>query len=108
MDCRFLMLRYGWSSVAVAICCCGCSLVPRGHSETVSVKPATSSIANASVPQSSGAVSNPTGGPGATTSSAELTAVLDEIQQLGMLDPAAQSALVEELKKTDPSLWPQL
>ncbi len=39
---------------------------------------------------------------------AELTAILNEVQQLGALDPQAQNALLEDLKKTDPALWPQL
>src|SRR5262249_2428658 len=39
---------------------------------------------------------------------AELTAIMNEVQQLGALDPAAQNALIEDLKKTDPALWPQL
>jgi len=33
---------------------------------------------------------------------------MSEVQQLGSLDPAAQNALLEDLKKTDPALWPQL
>jgi hypothetical protein len=39
---------------------------------------------------------------------AELAAILNEVQQLGALDPEAQNALLEDLKKTDPALWPQL
>ncbi len=42
------------------------------------------------------------------TTPAELSAILSEVQQLGALDPQAQNALLEDLKKTDPSLWPQL
>jgi hypothetical protein len=39
---------------------------------------------------------------------AELAAILSEVQQVGALDPQAQNALLEDLKKTDPALWPQL
>ena len=43
-----------------------------------------------------------------TATPAELAAIMSEVQQLGSLDPAAQNALLEDLKKTDPALWPQL
>ena len=43
-----------------------------------------------------------------TATPAELAAIMAEVQQLGALDPAAQNALLEDLKRTDPALWPQL
>ena len=43
-----------------------------------------------------------------TATPAELAAIMAEVQQLGTLDPAAQNALLEDLKRTDPALWPQL
>ena len=38
----------------------------------------------------------------------ELVEVVNELQELGALDPAAHQALWENLQKTDPALWPQL
>jgi len=35
-----------------------------------------------------------------------MSKVLDELQVVGELDPAAQAKLLEDLKRTDPSLWP--
>ncbi len=35
-----------------------------------------------------------------------LREVMREVQQLGTIDPAAQDALVNDLMKTDPELWP--
>ncbi len=32
--------------------------------------------------------------------------VIAEIQEVGTLDPAAQQELLENLKQTDPTLWP--
>lgn len=32
--------------------------------------------------------------------------IMQELQQLGTLDPAAQNKLMEDLKQTDPTLWP--
>ncbi|HEX4000257.1 MAG TPA: hypothetical protein VHX65_17025 [Pirellulales bacterium] len=38
----------------------------------------------------------------------QLTALLDEVQALGALDPEAQRALLENLRQCDPKLWPQM
>jgi hypothetical protein len=52
---------------------------------------------------------NPVSTPAPTASSpVEYAAILTEIQQLGASDPAAQNALLEDMKRTDPTLWPQL
>jgi hypothetical protein len=32
--------------------------------------------------------------------------IMEELRQLGTLDPAAQNKLMEDLKQTDPALWP--
>ena len=32
--------------------------------------------------------------------------IMEELRQLGSLDPAAQNKLMEDLKQTDPALWP--
>lgn len=38
----------------------------------------------------------------------ELTALVDEVQALGVLDPQAQRDLLNNLKQCDPKLWPQM
>ena len=43
-----------------------------------------------------------------TASPTELATVMGDVQQIGAQDPEAQQALLEDLKRTDPSLWPQL
>jgi len=40
--------------------------------------------------------------------SGELKQVIAELQNLGAIDPAAQQQLMEDLKRTDPALWPHL
>ncbi len=35
-----------------------------------------------------------------------LQEIMEELRQLGTLDPAAQNKLMEDLKQTDPALWP--
>ncbi|MFH1266351.1 MAG: hypothetical protein ABIK89_11550 [Planctomycetota bacterium] len=43
-----------------------------------------------------------------TADSEAMHQVIAEIQELGMLDPAAREELLENLKQTDPKLWPLL
>jgi hypothetical protein len=38
----------------------------------------------------------------------ELAALIAELQDLGALDPAAQQSLLDDLKQSDPAVWPQL
>ena len=45
---------------------------------------------------------------GTTATPTELATVMADVQQIGAQDPEAQQALLEDLKRTDPSLWPQL
>jgi hypothetical protein len=35
-----------------------------------------------------------------------MQAIMEELRQLGTLDPAAQNKLMDDLKQTDPALWP--
>ncbi len=67
-----------------------------------SIQSDTFSETPANFPPSTAALAN-TGAP-----SPETAAVLAEVQELGQTDSAAQQALLDDLKKTDPSLWPQL
>ncbi|HEY2826105.1 MAG TPA: hypothetical protein VGJ04_00775 [Pirellulales bacterium] len=91
MDRRRLILRYGWAGTAMLMLSAGCVYF-RGPS------PPTAASTYATPPASAVAAATP----------AEMAAIMTEVQQLGAVDPAAQNALLEDLKKTDPSLWPQL
>ncbi len=61
-------------------------------------------------PTATGNPAYPTGPrPAAATAgptSGQMQDVIAEVQQLGTLDPAAREQLLEDLKQTDPSLWP--
>ncbi len=43
-----------------------------------------------------------------SNASAELLGLIAEIQNLGNLDPATKQSLMNDLKHSDPALWPQL
>ena len=61
-----------------------------------------------SVPQVPAAASNLTvgGQDAATTASPELASVLEELQQVRTIDPAAELQLLEQLRRTPPDSWP--
>ena len=105
MERRPLILRHAWIATAALLLSPGCMYL-RGPSP-----PATDPF-SASTPPSkypttaSTAGNNPSNSAAATP--AELAAVMASVQDLGAVDPVAQNALLEDLKKTDPSLWPQL
>src|SRR5207248_921273 len=104
MQGRCYILRLVSICAAAALCCVGCSWLPkRGGDEPP--KTAAADAKAAPVPGATAPVAN---GAAAAATPAELTAIMNEVQQMGVLDPAAQNALLEDLKKTDPSLWPQL
>jgi hypothetical protein len=42
----------------------------------------------------------------AQTNAQAMQAIMEELRQVGALDPAAQDKLMEDLKQTDPALWP--
>jgi hypothetical protein len=99
MDCRHFILRSAWAAMAGLMLCTGC-IYFRGPKPPAAATPDANKTAAPADAAANGATS--------TATPAELAAILDQVQQLGALDPAAQSALLEDLKKTDPSLWPQL
>jgi hypothetical protein len=70
----------------------------RGHKQ-----PATPDASKTAAPADAANGAN-----ASTATPAQLAEIMAEVQQLGALDPAAQNALLDDLKKTDPSLWPQL
>jgi hypothetical protein len=50
---------------------------------------------------------NPQGAsPNGQANTQAMQEIMEELRQLGTLDPAAQSKLMEDLKQTDPALWP--
>src|SRR5262249_37167501 len=100
MQRRFMSLRLHLIGAMIALCASGCNLIPRHHDDE---KAKETAAADASAAKAAEAAKSET-----STTPAEMTAILAEVQQLGTLDPAAQAALIEDLKKTDPALWPQL
>ena len=46
--------------------------------------------------------------PAASNDPQDLTTVLAELERLGAIDEATRQRLIDDLKKTDPVLWPQL
>jgi hypothetical protein len=109
MNCRNSTLRA--SLLGLALFCAGCALGPHPADNTSS-----HAAAPVSSPPSAAAALAPYAAPtsppiNAAASSippVEYAAILSEIQQLGASDPAAQNALLEDMKRTDPTLWPQL
>src|SRR5262245_61129864 len=104
MDC-WRTSRACWLCLALGGSSAGCAIGP--HQTAESNVHSTPPIA-ASVPLPP-ATTNPASTPAtAATPPVEFATILAEIQQLGASDPAAQSALLEDMKRTDPTLWPQL
>jgi hypothetical protein len=100
MQRRSIFLRLQLACAMIALCGAGCNLLPKHHDDEKAKETAAADAAAAKAAEA--AKSN------ASTTPAEMNAILAEVQQLGALDPAAQNALIEDLKKTDPALWPQL
>ncbi len=96
MDSRRTILRCTWACQAALILCTGCVYFRGPTGPAIAATP----TAAATIP------ANPVNNSAATP--AQTAAILAEVQQLGTVDPAAQNALLEDMKKTDPSLWPQL
>src|SRR3972149_2681149 len=44
--------------------------------------------------------------PNNQTNAQAMLEIMDELRQIGALDPAAENKLIEDLKQTDPTLWP--
>jgi hypothetical protein len=95
MNCRRSIVSSTWACLAALIFCNGCVYFrgPSGPAIAATPPAATTIPAN---PVTSAATP------------AQTAAILAEVQQLGTVDPVAQNALLEAMKKTDPSLWPQL
>jgi hypothetical protein len=108
MNCRNSTLRA--SLLSLALFCAGCALTPHPADNTSSraaaSTPATTTAALA--PSVAAAASPPINAAPPSIPPVEYAAILTEIQQLGVSDPTAQNALLEDMKRTDPTLWPQL
>jgi hypothetical protein len=70
-----------------------------------------SPISDKSTPATTAAPSanaqNPQGASANSQANAQaMQQIMEELRQLGTLDPAAQNKLMEDLKQTDPALWP--
>ena len=102
----------------VLIACAGCTSPLRSWQE-ITAPPYSSPYSStdllpATAPKSSAATtartpSNPASAlSGTTATPTELATVMADVQQIGAQDPEAQQALLEDMKRTDPSLWPQL
>ena len=91
---RRFVIQFGWLIATAMLCSPGCALV-RGW--MAPHKPPADKKQDATATDEK-----------KTATPAELAAIMNEVQQLGSLDPAAQNALLEDLKRTDPALWPQL
>jgi hypothetical protein len=99
------MLRVRLSAAAVMVCCCaGCLMSPSNRATETDVNEYYFPEKHGSKEQAP----TPAGANGATPTPAELSAAMAEVHQLGQSDPAAQQALIEDLRRTEPSLWPQL
>ncbi len=86
--------------LCLALAGCNASPWSGGHSTT-------SPVASAQPPAPSPAVpSTPAQTAVTPVPPQTLQQLMDEIQQAGTLDPATQEKLLEDLRKTDPSLWP--
>jgi len=105
MDCRCLIFRKGWAGMATLMLCTGCVYF-RGPSPPSA--PTSLAIPAAATTTKSATGNNSGRGNVGVAAPADTAAILAEVQQLGTVDPAAQNALLEDMKKTDPSLWPQL
>lgn len=95
---RFFMSRFSLILV-VGLLISGCTSSPWSSGETAltaTSTPAAEQMAEVSVP-----------GENSTHSDvSNLQEMMAELRQLGMLDPAAQDQLLEDLRQSDPSIWP--
>ncbi len=69
-------------------------------------RPANGEAAPPSVGPSAAEFPAPLEAPAGQRDAQAMQAVMAELQQLGALDPAAQEKLMEDMRQTDPSLWP--
>src|SRR3972149_753083 len=71
------------------------------------VKPSFTKPTTAPTTSAKPNVQNPTVPPANNQANSQaMQEVMEELRQLGTLDPAAQNNLMEDLKQTDPALWP--
>lgn len=104
-----------WALTGLALC--GCTASPWANAKKTS--PAAAAVAGSSVATTTdsskaGAPSTDSAGGVQPTSSTSTSAqqqmveVLNELRQVGGLEPADYDQLIRDMQKTDPSLWPLL
>ncbi len=85
-----------------ALLAAGCASSPWSARRSVSTEAVVPRSVGASTPEAAPPQ------PHAASEAQPMQEVMAELQQLGALDPAAQEKLMEDLRHTDPSLWPLL
>jgi len=106
MNCRNSTLRA--TLLGLLVLCAGCALGPHPTDNTNSRAAAAPPTAAAAPAPPAAPASSSINAAASSVPPVEYAAILTEIQQLGSSDPAAQNALLEDMKRTDPTLWPQL
>jgi len=72
-----------------------------------SISPASDKSTAAATAEAKASGQNPQGAAANSQSNAQaMQEIMEELRQLGTLDPAAQNKLMDDLKQTDPALWP--
>ncbi len=105
MDCCSTDFRVRFATILALVCsCAGCLLAP-------SQRVTDASAEGNYFPEKAGSkeqAPTPAAGKPASPTPGDLSTAMAEVHQLGKTDPSAQQALVDDLHRTDPSLWPQL
>ncbi len=92
-----------WPIIAVVLASLGvpgCASSPWSAGNAASTAAATPVAANRATE-----VPSPSGTPGQGDAE-RLQSVMAELRQLGAIDPAAQDRLLEDLRRSDPAIWP--
>lgn len=93
-------------ALAAMACAVGCTAGPSPPGQAT-VQP-EAALPSATSPAGLPGAMNDVAPVAAKTQSQAMQEVMAELQQLGLLDPAAQRRLMEDLRRTDPSLWPMI
>jgi hypothetical protein len=82
----------------------GCVSSPWSADKSAAIPTSTPAPSKAAAATPSSAT--PSSATPASSNPQQMQDVMSELRQLGTLDPAAQDRLMEDLRQTDPSLWP--
>jgi hypothetical protein len=99
------MDRARWHTAAIflGLALSGCASSPWSTSKTAGIK---DSPLPPAAPASAAATSDPKSTPTPEASAQAMQAVMAELRDLGTIDPAARDKLMEDLRQTDPGMWP--